>query len=565
MTSGPNTSCCPARTGAEIVRAVRAETETKFLRAGAGLMSVCTRFDALEQPIQDIAAFASSEVARELTEAIRRNEAALRDLLASFAQTRPPLERTCREVCRMHVTAARLSGVIRTMTIVALNARVAVAQIGETTGSMSVFSRDAPELVEHAGEQLAHITRALEDLSQRVETAQGQSSGLGQLFADHVTEALEDILSGISRLDDHIAVLTARGGKLAGCASAIREAVTKALMAMQAADALRQGLEHAETTFHAVGDPDLGAELQAAVLVLAGRQVNAAIDRHLPQMQQLDRHLHLANAKTGEFLQQVDDMFRPGRTGVQDLLAAFARIGEVLGEGTRLQQALSAQAQALAASVERVQGILHEIGTIETQIDLIGINAVIACAGLGQEGLPLKVIAQQLRGLAEESGGRVTELTGSLASIRASAQEVSAGLEGQSTAMQNIHDELETQVASGLSELRVALGATRKAIGENHQLLAQELRDGLTAMTEHHGEIRQMVEQLQAAMPAPAPLQPLVLTPDENRVLVGLRATLSIEAERKVHDAWLSMIGQTAQEAPAPAEASGSGMDIVLF
>ena len=558
--------CVPqAQACADLLRGVSIETEKKFLRAGTALTSVCARFDALDQPIQQIAAFASSDGARDLTETIRRNEAALRDLLADLARCRLPLDQICGEVRAMQGVAGRLSGVIRTMTIVALNARVAVAQISDTTGSMSVFSRDAPELVRTAAQRVAEIHAALEALTAKVATAQSRSSGLGGLFAEHATTALEDILSGITRLDTHMSMLTTRGGKLAQGAAAIRAAVSKALLALQAGDAMRQGLEHADLVFRAACDPRIGAALRAAVLDLGGQQAAAAIERHRPHLHQLERELAEATARTGDFLHEVEDLFRPGRTGIKDLLDAYARIDGILDEGAGLQSALGEEARALSISVDKVQEIVHDIGAIEMRVNLIGINAVIACAGLGPDGLPLKVIAHQLRELVEESGGRVADLTGHLDVIRSSSCAVAELFDRQSTEMQVIRDELETKVASGLAALRGSLAATRAAISDNQRLLAETLSDGLRAMTDHRDEIGRMAEALKVAVPEVAALIPLNVSPCESEMLAELRSRLSIEAERVVHDAWLARIGQAPrQDAIAPATGT-SGLDIVLF
>lgn len=550
---------------AEVVRGVRVETERKFLRAGMALTSVCACFDALEHPIRDIAAFASSDGATELTETIRQNEAALRGLLANFERSRLPLEQICRDVRAMQGVAARLSGVIRTMTIVALNARVAVAQIAETTGSMAVFSRDAPELVRTATLRVAEVDEALAALSHMVASAQERSSGLGGLFAEHATTAAQDILSGIARLDTHMSALMTRGGKLGQNAQAIRDAVSKALVALQSGDAMRQGLEHVEIVFEAAEDPRVGEGLRLALADLAGEQAAAAIARHMPHLQQMERQLAAANARTQGFLHEVEDLFLPGRSGLTDLLAAYARIGTILAEGAGLQRALGEEARALSGSVDRVQDIVHEIGAIEMRINLIGINAVIACAGLGLDGLPLKVIAHQLRELVEQSSGRVRDLTANLGQIRSSSAQIADLFDRQSTDMQAIRDELETKVASGLAALRRSLAAAQTAISDNNRLLAENLTDGLRAMSDHRDEIGRMGAQLQAMAPQGPPSQPLCLSSGESALLADIRARLSIEAERTVHDAWLVRIGQQDARQTAAPPARAAGADIVLF
>lgn len=348
-------------------------------------------------------------------------------------------------------------------------------------------------------------------------------------------------------------------------AAAIRAAVSKALLALQAGDAMRQGLEHADLVFRAACDPRIGAALRAAVLDLGGQQAAAAIERHRPHLHQLERELAEATARTEDFLHEVEDLFRPGRTGIKDLLDAYARIDGILDEGAGLQSALGEEARALSISVDTVQDIVHDIGAIEMRVNLIGINAVIACAGLGPDGLPLKVIAHQLRELVEESGGRVADLTSHLDAIRNSSRAVAELFERQSTEMQVIRDELETKVASGLAALRGSLAATRAAISDNQRLLAETLSEGLRAMTEHRDEIGRMAEALKAAVPETAAPTALHVSPQESDILAELRSLLSIEAERVVHDAWLARIGQEVRQDDIAPATGTTGLDIVLF
>jgi len=556
--------CKLAISCADQVRSVREETEASFLRAGSSLVSVCEHFETVERPIRVLSDLASAAEMQELVSAIRHFEGLLHGLLASVQEARSPLARTLETTRTMHSEVARLSRTIRTMNIVTLNARVAVAPMSDVKSSMSVFTRDAADLVRNSFSKLAQIEAALGDLDERVGTARKRSSELGQKLDEQASAALVDIVSGLQRLEEHMGALTTRGGKLWRAAQTIRDAVGKSVLALQSGDAMRQRLEHLEFMFEAVCDHAPGAGLQAALMALAQRQMIDAAERHGPNIAMLERQLRLAAGQANGFLAEMEDVFRPNRTGVNDLMVAFGEIERVLCDVAGLQASLGEDAHRLTEAVDLVQGLVKDVGALEARMNLIGINAVIACTGLGQDGLPLKVIAHQLRDLVEDSGRSVGRMQGDLDAMRSAAQGVADLLARQAEETQQIQSGLETQVTRGLTQLRAALGEVRGAVAANHLQMTGGIQDGITAMETHTAVLRQMVDQVAVSIASQPRVRQFTLSAAEEALIARIRGILSIEAERTVHDTWLSSIGidPTGLETSIPAAV---GSDIVLF
>ncbi|PTV93568.1 methyl-accepting chemotaxis protein [Rhodobacter aestuarii] len=543
MTSAKSSLCRTAETGREKVREVRERTEAHFLTTGSALMSVCDRFETVERPIGAISELASAGEVQGLAATIRRFETMLHALLASVQEARTPLSNTLETARTMHSAVAQLSRTIRTMNIVALNARVTVAPMVDVKDSMTVFTRDAAELVQQAFGKLVEINDALAHLDEAVEVARGRSADLGRQLDERAAVVLGDIFTGLGQLEDHIGALTTQGGKLSRGALTIRDAVSKSVFALQSGDAMRQRLEHIEEMFEAVCDRAPGLGLQAALLALVQRQMFDATERHAPQVSLLERQLRLATNQTTTFLAEVDDLFSPGRTGVVELLRSFTQIETVLADVSALQQDLGDDALRLSAGVERVQGLVQEIGALEARMNLIGINAVIACSSLGQDGLPLKVIAHQLRDLVEQSSTCVVHMHRDLDAMRKSASTVAEMLDQQAQETQKIRGGLELEVTQGLEKLRSALADARDAINANQSQLSGGIAAGVKAMEDHQKELRQLVDEVAMAISREPRTRKFILTKDEVALIAHLRDILSIEIERNVLDTWLGTIG----------------------
>jgi len=217
--------CATAQSCSDLVHTVRTETEAHFLRAGVALVSVCERFDMVERPIAALSDLSQSGDVQGLSSQIRQFETMLQSLILSVRDARTPLGHTLEKARSMHGVVAQLARVIRTMNIVTLNARVAVAPMVDAKTSMSVFTRDAAELVQHAFRKLTEIEQALSDLDVQVELSRCQSGDLGRMLDERAAAALGEIVDGLARLEDHIGTLTMRGGKLSRAALTIRDAV----------------------------------------------------------------------------------------------------------------------------------------------------------------------------------------------------------------------------------------------------------------------------------------------------------------------------------------------------
>lgn len=537
------------------IRQVRENTETRFLRIGSSLISVCDRFDTLEKPIAELAEIAAEGEVKTLATTIREFTSNLEALLLAGRGAREPLQRTVSTVRRMRSEVAQLARTIRIMRIVALNARVVVAPINDRRGSLTVFTRDARELVQKSLARLEEVETALSTLDADVEAVRCGTEEMTRLLGGSITQILAEIVPNLEKYETYLGTLTARGGKLSRTAESIRNSVGQSVLVLQSGDAMRQRMEHCEGTLRAVCNAAPGPGLSAALLVLARRHLVDLSSQYRPQLSGLERQLGQATKMTMAFLSQVEEAFRPGKTGAAVLLTSFATIEQVLSGVADQQATLTEDAQSIMRTVTNVQTQVREIGKLEAQMNLIGVNAVLACTGLGPEGLPLKEIAHQLRDLVAESGRRSTKLHSDLEEMHGAANDLSHLLADQAVRISNMRSEAEETISSGLNRLRSGLEGTREAITRGQQHLTTGIQDGLSALIEQKEELERLVKVVAGNISPNPRYRQLNLSEAEADLLAKLRAALTIEIEREIHDSWLATIGVAAGAAEARSNA----------
>ena len=122
------------------------------------------------------------------------------------------------------------------------------------------------------------------------------------------------------------------------------------------------------------------------------------------------------------------------------LMTAAKQLSSSAGELSGSIQAILAQAEELAASgrclkemsveadrqvgdTDKVVGFIHDVAS---QTNLLGLNAAIEAARVGEMGRGFGVVADEVRKLAVNSAGSAKQITGTLNDIRVSIEKIGA-------------------------------------------------------------------------------------------------------------------------------------------
>ncbi|WP_138466619.1 hypothetical protein [Poseidonocella sp. HB161398] len=514
---------------------LRRRIEPVFDQALEQIFDLFGRLDTGRDMLSALAEKVGGETMGEVAEISRLLDGAVRQLHEEAVSRRAATERVSPLVRRIrgHLDALRRKA--RMASMVAMNAQVASASVGRDEGSLDIFATEMRSLLGGLDGTIGKIDAAI-------------SKSLDQIMAEREAAAaterqtLRAVLPAIRRISARATDLSqdARLGQAAGLlgtqVAGFRRTLGTIMNDLQCGDELRQRLEHVAAILgDGRGLPRATAELLALRLLEAAvADCGARLAAALAALRGLGAD---GSAETGREIRAIGDSLEEidGLAGqaaeLQQLLSALReRIPQPgRGGGAATFQVLDAAAESIA-----------DVGELDKRLTVVGINAILVSARLGDRGRAMSAIAVQLnqitaeittemaelrrtvaelRGLGRDSsrlGSSIVEVAeGAVATLQARTSDLAAGMNGSSAALASLD-------AGGMAPMAGRLAA-----------LAGDLqRLGALAAA--------------AAVPAPVP-------PGDPDSWAALRAIYTMAPERAVHDAIQAAL------TPAPREESLAG------
>jgi hypothetical protein len=208
----------------------------------------------------------------------------------------------------------------------------------------------------------------------------------------------------------------------------------------------------------------------------------------------------------------------------------------------------------VASSVAIMLGRLDAIAEVEHQIRFLSLNTSIHCSRLGDDGNALRVIAQELRELAQQTVAAAGAIMSGLSEAETLAQSLADGrshgigdriaaLEGDAevtiglfeAVVSRLHDHAAAMTASGPRTVRQLEAAAGSVSGQLE--FVEDWRDA-------------RMEILSLAL---FDAEALDISVIDTNLIAGLRARYTMDSERCVHDA---LLGPPADAQPTAGAAS---------
>lgn len=563
--------------GADALQPVLRITEDSFVAAGDALArgidilhATEAQFARLDQGLGDAA---GAELGRLITRTFG-NVATIRADFDGFLAHSDALRGAVRAV-RMEV--ADLDRVVRTISNVSINARIQGNGLVPPRPQVNSFIERLAAMSQEAETILQEVKEAMVGIGHDTGAMEAALQDLRQELLLHVLPTLSRFAAIAQRVQDGRAEMARTSGELAARMKAIFAEVSRLVMALQSGDATRQRLERVQEVLGeaaaAGAEPGLEAVLvdlaralaeaaraegdgEVAVSVAALEAVQARADQAMAAA----RQVYLAQAGVGQ---------AGGGSDAEGLEASLARVQRHLA-------AMRGRAEALGGRLDVI--LKHEatIRQIAQSVRLSGLNAVLICAKLGEEGRSLRELAQWLRTLTDESDAIVQRLQGDLAQTRSCAE--AAGQAGV--------DHLEASLAVFIGDagaLNAAMGRITALVAEAAQgfdAAGRELPMRLGQAAARLGEFRAALGDV-AALGGVLGLRRLMLAdpalplPEGGAgaaVLARLRARCTMQAEREILDRVTAAGRGAAVQAmpPAPVAVAAAAteedlLDDILF
>ena len=445
--------------------------ERRFLAIGQSLeqaVDVLGRLAALCQVL--LADLQASEMIQA-----RQNLAAAAAQIEQFASTQHGagaiLGRLADIAAAVERRIAQMRDIGREVDVLALNASLAAATMGEAGADFLVFAGEIRRAAALARINLTQIGSELSVAGKHLSAACSSVTNFAESKAVALQAIPQHLAANVAELERRAGLASDAASLVAGRAQDVACHVSSAIMALQLGDITRQRIEHVQaalgTLVQLLTPTD---ENPFADLSEAGQSALLAVGCRLLSEQLLD-----AAEELDEAAGQVDrrltglagDALEIGRLGEQAHAAAGVahqsfltglqadvRQTQVLFDSLRTAyEDADTRTASVLETANRLVGHMATIRSVEADIHIMGLNTTLKCGRLGMAGRALGVIAQELRrcgnGTAAQAGAVAIEL-GRLVS-----------LVGEVAASRQAHDNATTEAVA--QEMVVALGRLESA------------------------------------------------------------------------------------------------------
>jgi methyl-accepting chemotaxis protein len=243
-----------------------------------------------------------------------------------------------------------------------------------------------------------------------------------------------------------------------------------------------------------------GAQNQASAL----EQTSASMEELTASVDQVSEHAQSQAAAVGQgtkSMAQVNRSIEKVSKSLGEIAGLAGQSVEKAEEGATAVQHVVEGIELIAASSQRIGGIVTVISDIADQTNLLALNASIEAARAGEHGRGFAVVADEVSKLADRSSASTKEIE---ALIKESVRNVSKGVEmaqGSKGAMEQIRaaSEKVKQMIAGLTESMsqqvVAVADFAKAL-ENFNEISQSISAATVEQTTNAKQVSKAVESV---------------------------------------------------------------------
>lgn len=505
------------------VGALRDSTEAAFLATGSQLIDVANLLADAKSAALSIDSLAQFDLLNQLRSEAGHQAKTFAALASEFAETQSGIRKLASELTVLGHDLQAVGRSVVTMRSVVLNARVTLASLRMQDMNMRSFAESGQSVVAEISELLMRFEQTMNNILKAVDQTQLMVGQIDATMRSEVLSAFEDLMRDLAGFDEGVRAVSGRSAELSRKLQSLFEATSLAVSGLQVGDSTRQQLDHiAAILSRPEADHPALAALATALLQAASQTHSAMLDQLQASVGQMTIGLSdLVEGHLSRFFGA------PGQTvDAGKLIDGSARLARAIAALHPMQELTRALGQTMADEFDAFRSLISKGEGVQDSTHLIGINAVLSCMRLGQEGAALKVVAEQLQVISEEVGDRFVTIRTVLAAISKLGDEITSGT--SRLVQQSIH------VPEQLIDTIVPM--VRSVVGylEPAQLAIARLQEGLSGLSFDFGPANLHRHQLEAlASRSPEPDGPPRTAEIADATLAEIHALFTMERERE--------------------------------
>lgn len=406
------------------VVALRDSTEAAFLATGAQLIDIANLLADAKTAAVSIDSLAQIDLLNQLRGEAETQSQTFAALASEFADAQSGIRRLTSELAGLGHDLQGVGRSVVTMRSVVLNARVTQASLRMQDRNLLSFAENGQTVVAEISDLLMRFEQTMDDIFKAVDQTQLMVGEIDATIRTDVQLAFAALMRDLSGFDEGVRAVGSRGAELSRKLQSLIDATSRAVSGLQIGDSTRQQLDHISTILLR---PD--AE-EPVLMVLVGALLDTASRAHASMLDQLKAGV----TKMTEGLSDLVEVHLSGFFGAPgqsvdtgQLVEGGATLARAVAALHPMQETMGVLGKKLADEFDAFRSLISRGEGVQDSTHLIGINAVLSCMRLGQDGAALKVVAEQIQVISHEVGGRFASIRMALAGVSALGDQMTSG------------------------------------------------------------------------------------------------------------------------------------------
>lgn len=481
------------------------DRESEFLRIGQGIWELSGRSREIAEMAKDLARKAAGEAVKDGLED-------LSGVLGDMEETSEggsiqAIQQRCDELSDSVVGLQDKMGSFRPMLkrlrVLAMSIRIESARMGSEGKGFMGLASEVEDLGQKTGTYSREVEEKIQALLQSVQAARNSMLDVERLRA----EEIEPLLRHVHDLQQEMNRLHGLSEDISASVSERTQAMSRQIgeivSSVQFHDITRQQVEHVVQVLDevqeilcpkndGVGQQEdqqekvkwLGevSNLQVRQLSATRSELAQAMQQIRESLQAIAQSIHDQDQEMARFPGLDSDREHSVLGRLEDKVSSLIAS---LKEARISFESIIHRLDAMAGTLQDMEGFLATVEEMGEDIELIALNASIKSAHTGSKGRPLGVLAEAIRKLAYESGELLHQVSEGLQQITSVSEHFRSSAETAGSEARK-KEELSHQLESILQQLR----------SSNSQVatLYRSLQQGSTELLERVGSLEQDLE-----------------------------------------------------------------------